>query len=80
MSDMEYLELPMQPTCAADLVNLSNMMQNDIPVHDSDKLHEILSMAIDIVHMNMSIELIDTTNTYNSVITGLNRSAIKQVK
>lgn len=82
MDEMEYMQIPEPSTNVTDIVNLvAALSAGDIPIGDSDedKLHDILSMAVNIVHMNMSMELIETTTTYNDLIVGINRASIKKV-
>ena len=82
MDELEYMQIPEPSTSVTDIVNLiSAMAAGDLPVggDDEDKLHDILSMAVNIVHMNMTMETIETTNTYNDLIVGVNRSMIKKV-
>ena len=82
MDEMEYMQVPEPSTSVTDVVNLIAVMAaGDVGMSDDDegRLHEILSMAVSIVHMNMTMETIETTVTYKDVLVSLNRSTIKKV-
>jgi len=82
MDEMEYMQVPEPSTSVTDVVNLVAVMAaGDVGMSDDDegRLHEILSMAVNIVHMNMTMETIETTQTYKDVLVSLNRSTIKKV-
>lgn len=82
MDELEYLQVPEPATSITDVHNLIQVMKDGDLVcggDDEDKLHEILSMAINIVHMNVSLEMLETAATYKDVMVGLRRSSIQKV-
>lgn len=78
--EYEFLELPKSSSDITDITNLAITLEKDIPLQDRTKINELFEMVVDIVHMNVSIELIETTGKYNDIITGINRASMKSVK